>query len=491
MDDGAGSVGQFVGLGEKTGFDWLVSLSRPHKVTNTYAIGETSSRNICLTRGTPTCIDDVKVQRGQAWLTVSSPIEGASHVTAFVPSVFGWDKRLQDATVYWVDADWTLPPPTVGASGSRQTLATTVTRHTNHCPVVGWHVRYEITGGPDAGFAPDGARIIEVVTDSLGQARAEIFQIQPAAAAVRPVSFEVERTAQLPVNSVPGTPLPGTPVNVPRTTAGTNTVSVQIIRPAEVPGSDGARLVVHTGETTKTWSSPDISLKKTGPAQASIGATVIYRIDVRNSGATTAKEVLLTEQLAPGLSFLSSQPPATANGNVLQWRLGDLQSGQASSVQVSFRADKAGTVNNCAHRAHRRRSDRAGLRRNNGHDAGTGRERKRPKPGDGRQPGNVFCHDHESQFRAGHWPDSCRSVRSRIETRRGRPRPDRTRLGRSATGSGPHDHDHAPGYCTRTAVQHGGRAGPRRPAAPAARLALPVLPPLRHRRLRHLLCRRS
>ena len=49
--------------------------------------------------------------------------------------------------------------------------------------------------------------------------------------------------------------------------AGTNNVGVQVIRP-DAAAPNGERLVVGNGGTTKTWSSPDIAIRKTGPAQA-------------------------------------------------------------------------------------------------------------------------------------------------------------------------------------------------------------------------------
>ena len=129
-----------------------------------------SPQYLMLTRGTPTLDDDVAVLRGQAWITVSSPIEGVSHVTAFAPDVYGWDKRQTTAAVYWVDAQWTFPPPAVNPIGTRHNFTTIVMRHTDREPVTGCAVRYEITSGPDAGFAPDGAKVIEVPTNDLGQA---------------------------------------------------------------------------------------------------------------------------------------------------------------------------------------------------------------------------------------------------------------------------------------------------------------------------------
>ena len=333
-----GGVGQFMGVGQPGGLDWLFG-DRPKKLTNTYVVNKTSAGNVKLNRGSDTCDDDVTVQRGQAWITVSSPFEGVSHVTALVPKVAAWDSRQQSAVVYWIDADWVLPPAAVNPAGTKHIFTTTIVRHTNRCPVSGWRVRYEIVDGPSAGFSPDGSSTIEVATDGLGQARAEIFQYKPA--------------------------------------AGTNTINIQIIRPADQIGGDGTRLVVGTGSTTKTWGSPDFVLNTSAPAQGAVGSTLSYKIELRNNGSRPIKEIVATDQVPPGLTFVGSDPPPSstsatvvrrpgdpvgadspagpgvaqgntpAAGPTLLWRLGDLAPGEARTLSVDFRAELAGSVTNC------------------------------------------------------------------------------------------------------------------------------------------------
>ncbi|HEY1599205.1 MAG TPA: DUF11 domain-containing protein [Pirellulales bacterium] len=307
-----GGVGQFVSLGDRSFLDCLASPKlRPQKLDNSYAVGTTSARYIALTRGTPTYDDDVPVQKGQAYITVTSPVEGASFVTAFAPNVYGWDQRQRTSTIYWVDAQWTLPPPSTNPIGTTHAFTTSVTRQTDHSPLVGWLVRYEITGGPAANFAPNGGQVIEVPTNDLGQATAEIVQQQGA--------------------------------------AGSNAISVQIIRPAELSGSYGQRLVVGNGSTMETWAaSGSLSLRTTGPSQATVGSTVTYRIDVSNPSPLSVRQAVVTDQIPAGLTFVSSTPPAQPAGGRLEWQLGDVNAGQSVVIEADFRADKAGTISNCA-----------------------------------------------------------------------------------------------------------------------------------------------
>ena len=113
-----GGTGQFVDLGKSTPTDLLVGdFTSPRKVDNTFAVGSTSRRYLRLTRGTPAAADDVHVLRGQAWITVTSPAEGTSRVTAYAPDVYRWEHRKQTATIHWVDAQWCFPPPSINAAG--------------------------------------------------------------------------------------------------------------------------------------------------------------------------------------------------------------------------------------------------------------------------------------------------------------------------------------------------------------------------------------
>ena len=151
-----------------------------------------------------------------------------SYITAFAPNVFGWDQRKRTSTIFWVDAQWAFPTPSTNPIGTRHAFTTTVTRQTDRTPLVGWIVRYEITGGPAAGFAPDSRQVIEEPTNALGQATVEIAQQAPA--------------------------------------PGTNTISVQIIRPAELSGSYGQRLTVGNSVTTSTWTTAgNLSLRTARP----------------------------------------------------------------------------------------------------------------------------------------------------------------------------------------------------------------------------------
>lgn len=304
-----GGVGEFVDIQPGSWCDFLVcDFTRPHKVDATYAVGSTSRKSVRLTRGTPSTEDDVCVLSGQTWISVTSPIEGTSLVTAFAPSVYGWEQRKQTAKIHWVDAQWRFPPPAINPAGTRHVFTTTVMRQTDQSACAGWRVRYQIAGGPAAGFAPSGAQSVEVETNALGQASAEIFQQRPA--------------------------------------PGTNRVDIQIIRPA-APGVQ--QIMVGSGSTMKTWSSPGIAVRKTGPAVAGVGSTVCYRIQVSNPGDMAAENVAVVDEIPETMSLVGTNPPATPNGRTVQWNLGRLGPGGCQAMTVTLRADRPGSAAGCAH----------------------------------------------------------------------------------------------------------------------------------------------
>jgi len=304
------SVGQFVAVGENGWLDiFLGDFNRPRKITNVFAIGSTTRTNTRLNRGACRPEEDVYVLRGQGWVSLTSSVEGTSHVTVLAPEVYGWGARLKSSVVHWIDAQWRFPPPAINPAGTQHVFITTVTRQSNQTPCERWRVRYQIVGGPPAGFLPDGAAAIDVPTDAAGQASATIFQKEPR--------------------------------------HGTNQISIEVIRPADLPGANGQRLIVGTGATMKTWTGADLSVKKCGPAVAGPGAMLTYQIEICNPGDLAAKDVVASDALPNELTLVSSTPPGEVVGRQLQWRLGELGARQRRTISVTFRADKPGSIVSC------------------------------------------------------------------------------------------------------------------------------------------------
>lgn len=302
------SVGHFVDIGEPGGAlmppMWNVGSK---KVASNYAVSRTTAKTAVFTRGTAKPNDDFVVKRGQAWVSVTSPSEGLSHVTVWAPQAEGWDVRRQTATIHWVDAQWQLPAPVVARAGERQELRTRVTRTTG-AAAKGWRVRYEITDGPAAGFAPSGASQVDMPVDANGDAVIEI--------------------------------LPQT------TTPGVTQVRIQIIRPGEKSG-EPSQIVLGQGYTSITWSAAGLNVQVTGPTRAGAGDVLTYRVDVTNPGDLYARNVVLQDALPPTLERTSSVPEGRQLGDYMEWTLGDVGPREVRTVTVTCRAQREGVIRYC------------------------------------------------------------------------------------------------------------------------------------------------
>jgi uncharacterized repeat protein (TIGR01451 family) len=211
--------------------------------------------------------------------------------------------------IHWLDAQWQFPPPAINAAGTRHVFTTMVMRQSDQSPRPGWVVRYTISGGPPAAFAATGGPTVDVPTDATGRASAEIYQPQP--------------------------------------TCGTNAIGILVIRPAGSGGLTGP-LVVGSGGTSKTWSAPGLALRMSGPAIASTGATVTYRLELSNPGDLPVEGIAVADEIPEGFSFLTSRPPAEATGHTARWPAQKLAPGQCCSMELDLRADRIGSVTNCA-----------------------------------------------------------------------------------------------------------------------------------------------
>lgn len=281
--------------------DWI-SARDAQKLDLDWAKNKTHTHRQTIDRGTPALNDDVLVNKGQSWVSVMSPTEGASYITAMAPKEDNWDRRRQTATIYWVDAQWTLPPHQIARVDRREPalLTTVLNRSQGLGPIEGWLVRYEVLDGPPAIFE-NNQRTIEVPSDINGQATVRL----------------IPQAAQ----------------------AGITQVSVQIIRPPS-PKGDVPRMVVGQGLTSVSWSAPGLAVRASGPATADAEKPVTYRVEVSNTGDIPAPDVVLAYAVPEGCTVISSNPAAQLFGNRLEWRLGNLparSAAQAIEVTVAMR----------------------------------------------------------------------------------------------------------------------------------------------------------
>ncbi len=326
---GRNGVGQFVEVSGKGLFHPpLLPWNKPKKVDNYLASGWTANAPLCINRGTPDPADDVNINRGDAWISVTSPNEGTSYVTAYMPTVESWDTRRGAATIYWVDVQWTFPPSTVAGTGRPESLTTTVTRQTNGTPIEGWIVRYAVNDG--GALSGGSGQVVELRTDAQGRATVEVSPTASGAASsrvdvelIRPAGFgggDAPRlvigsgstivqwtgasTPYLPDSSSsaqPVTPIP----TIPNTTTPTTPITPPSGWGAPSTGSGAAVPAVPAGR-------PQLELELTGDAQAQAGGKASLVLRLRNVGNAAATNVKVIDRFDRGLMY-----PQDPNANEL------------------------------------------------------------------------------------------------------------------------------------------------------------------------------
>ena len=299
------SVGTFVQVGDN-GHKYLPSLlhEKSKKHSGTYAVSQTLKHPRKVTRGTANRVDDVHVERGQCWVSLSSATEGTSHITVVAPKAKTWDRRRRTVTVHWVDVAPVFPDHQVLQTGQVTTLRTTIARNNGQPLSEGWMVRYEVKEG-DATFS--GSKKADVTPGPEGIAAAQV------STAAKDASKSV--------------------------------IDVQVIRLGRTP-SDPPQLVVSRALVNVTWSASALKVELTGPETAPIGRTVSYRIRLTNQGDLPARGVTLNHRLPPGMKYLNSNPEGQIFGDQVRWELGDIPSHSTRDIEVNCRSDLEGSVRN-------------------------------------------------------------------------------------------------------------------------------------------------
>ncbi len=305
------SAGQIVEVGgmDHSLFNNLVPPSSK-KFAGDYAWGRTGLKPHVIDRGTETCVDDIQVDEGQTWISLSSASEGTSYLTCVAPKTESWPERKSSTLIHWIDGVWAIPLPSSATAGTIAPLNATINRSTDGSGVAGWKVRYQIVGGVPAEFHPDGGQIIEVTTNAQGQAPVQIRQ--PAGQAI----------------------------------AGPTQVRVEIVRPSFAGERE---VILESGITSVNWSSPALTIRAIGPRTAGVGQPFNYRIEISNPGDQVARGVVVSsEDISGDGEYISSNPNPGQFGERLQWSLGDIVPGAAPAIiDVQMRSSERGPKQLC------------------------------------------------------------------------------------------------------------------------------------------------
>ncbi|MHC4444890.1 MAG: COG1361 family protein [Planctomycetota bacterium] len=299
-----GSVGDIVEVDE-SGF----RASRGHKINNDYAISHTNNYAHVLDRGNDDPSDDVQLCPGQTWCTITSPVEGATYITAYAPGIYNWDNHKVTVVKQWYDVAWEWPSPDTNPVNTPHTLVTKVMKYSDGAPLVDYIVNYKIASGPAGTLTPGGGSTASVKTNAQGLATVTLKQAAPA--------------------------------------EGTNDIQIEIIRPEDVQCCKPA-IFIAEGTTQKTWIAPKIKITKDAVSRAIIGETFTYNIKVANISQVAANNVAVTDTLPNSIQYVSSKPSAKVSGQKLSWSLGTLAAGSTTNITVKIKGTKTGKFTNCA-----------------------------------------------------------------------------------------------------------------------------------------------
>jgi len=100
---------------------------------------------------------------------------------------------------------------------------------------------------------------------------------------------------------------------------------------------------------TLTPQLADLSLTKTiDNPNVTLGQPVTFTLNVNNAGPATATNVRVTDQLPPGLTFVSATPAGVYNSATGVWTVGTLGNGASASLQITASLSTNTPVTNTA-----------------------------------------------------------------------------------------------------------------------------------------------
>ncbi len=129
----------------------------------------------------------------------------------------------------------------------------------------------------------------------------------------------------------------------------------QIVDHVEVTWEDnaGGSYGPETDEfVTVIFSNPLLDITKTGPLNAYPDQTIEYTISVTNLGGSNASDVVVTDTLPTGTTYISASPTPTVHNQILNWSLGEIMPEETVTltvcVKVTVHPDKCTCITNNA-----------------------------------------------------------------------------------------------------------------------------------------------
>ncbi|MFA7247321.1 MAG: hypothetical protein WC169_09140, partial [Dehalococcoidia bacterium] len=98
-----------------------------------------------------------------------------------------------------------------------------------------------------------------------------------------------------------------------------------------------------TSLTTTIYTTPQLTVTKEGPDEATVGSYITFNGSITNIGGTTAQNVVLVDYLPTGLTFVSSSHSAVYDpvAHTVTWNLGSIPSGVSLPGSLTVQVDGA------------------------------------------------------------------------------------------------------------------------------------------------------
>ena len=136
-----------------------------------------------------------------------------------------------------------------------------------------------------------------------------------------------------------------------------NTGAVTYTPNANFAGADSFTFTVSNGLTNSTPATvnitvtpvADLAVFKSGPASGVAGSNLTYTVTVTNLGPATATNIVVSDQLPAGLTYVSEVPPASVSGNLANWTVASLAAGAQTNFTVTAVSTGGGNFTNVAY----------------------------------------------------------------------------------------------------------------------------------------------
>ncbi len=157
--------------------------------------------------------------------------------------------------------------------------------------------------------------------------------------------------ATLPPQALPPNPLPAADLSASPYGQSPNTIGGSVSR-SEMPAFSAGKLATATpGERQLEGpQQPAISVEKVSPAEIQVGKQATFELYVRNTGAVTAHQVVVTDHVPAGTQLVDVRPqPQQGEGGALVWSLGTMQPGEETQITLQVMPQAEGEIGSTAH----------------------------------------------------------------------------------------------------------------------------------------------